>query len=205
MAISSYFCVPLRVAGVLATLVTTPSAADESLYDSPPPVDAIFVRWLEPQAHQTGAEIWGHSVSTDIGTDYTAISAATLGQGEPGGFYSVIRADGGAQVIAEPARADRAKVHLFLVSCGGRAVALVVPGRAGSTKVTPVIGPLDALGAAGRAVNPVATPLAVIESANQVELARFDLTLARGKNLTFYVCDGQVRMIENQISRHVAG
>ena len=113
--------------------------------------------------------------------------------------------DGATQVIAEPARADRSKVHLFLMRCGEDAVELVVPTGAGTPNVTSVIGPLKTPGAAGRAVNPVATPLAVIESASQKEIARFEVTLARGQNLTFYACDGQARMIENQISRHVAG
>lgn len=210
MANSKNIFVPLRAAGVFISLLATPSAADQALYDSPPPADAVFVRWLEPQGQSTGTEIWGHPISDDIGTGYAAISARLLRQGEPGGYYSVIaQKDGVAQVISEPARSDRSKVHLFLVSCGGDAVELVVPGPAGSDTVTSVIGPLTSQGAAARAVNPVATPLAVVqrggESGEQSEIARFEVVLTRGQNLTFYACDGQARMIENQMSGHVAG
>lgn len=188
---------PLTLSAVAMTALTlmstSPAAAQDALYDAPPPADAVFIRWLDGAADSPAARnVFGRQIPADMaGVPYAAISAALLDGATPGAHYAVmLDAAGAPQVVTEPVRTDRAKVHVFLASCDG-AAALVV-ADAGMQVVA-----VDAAGTmASRAVNPVAATLEV-QGADGTALGRFDVALRRGQNVTFTACGGSARMTEN--------
>lgn len=173
----------------LTTLITlAPTlgfASNQALYGAAIPDDAVFIRWMgaPEQATAFGAEFAADLVT---GSDYLPISASDLTDAEAGAFYSVI--DG--VLVQEPSRDDPAKVHLILLNTGEGAARLVLAG-----KDAEVIGETAPNAANARAVNPVAATLAVM--LGDTLLGEFDLTLRRGQNVTFFVQDGAVQLIQN--------
>lgn len=182
----------------LATLIClaapTGLQAQDALYDTAPPADAVFIRWLGDAAmSETARTVFNHAFAPEAaGPDYVAISAADLTGAAAGTHYAVFAdASGAAQIVAEPARADRAKVHLFLASCDAVPMKLVVAGAG-----VEVAAVTKAQTVAMRAVNPVAASLAV-EGADGAVLGQFDLTLSRGQDVTFFACKGTAEVIAN--------
>lgn len=190
------FSLRSAVPAAFSFLAALPAAAQEALYDAPPPPDAVFVRWLGG-GHSGGSHSFQGAGLPD-GTvkpgAYAAISAALLDGAQAGDFFTVLSPSGGSPVVvAEPPRPDRAKVHLLLISCEADPVVLEVPGR----DLT-VIAATPAFTAASRAVNPVATPLAVRNTVTGDVLGRFDVQLSRGRNLTFLACGGTAALVEHR-------
>jgi hypothetical protein len=190
------FCTFSLPCALVCLFTAQGTAAQDALYEAPPPPDAVFVRWLgelpEGQAGYRfkGADLPPGEVRPQA---YAAVSAALLEDAQPGSFYTVLTPPGGApRLVPEPDRSDRSKVHLLLISCEKEPVSLVAPDLA-----LEVIGPVSAYSAAGRAVNPVAAVLNVRNSAKGTDLGRFDLRLTRGRNLTFLACGGTAALVEH--------
>lgn len=179
---------------MLALGLPSSAPAQEALYAAPPPADAVFVRWLGDAAdHDAARAVMGHTFSAKAaGPAYAAISVAHLQDAVEGGHYAVtVDSAGVPHVIAEPARTDRAKVHLFLASCDASPVKLVLAGQGVD------VAALDAPHSmAVRAVNPVAASLAVA-TADGAVLGQFDVTLSRGQDITFFACNGAAQIVEN--------
>lgn len=189
----------LRAAGcaVFFCLAAPSAQAQDALYPDPPPPDAVFVRWLGTPAEGEavrrfmGVEIPAGTVEEAA---YAAVSASLLDGANPGSFYTVLSSpEQPPRIVAEPPRPDRSKVHLLLMSCEAGPVQLEVP-EGGPV----VIAPVAPYTAGSRAVNPVAAPLAVRNSASGALLGSFDLQLSRGRNLTFLACGGAVELVEHR-------
>jgi hypothetical protein len=160
-------------------------ASNQALYGTAIPDDAVFIRWMgtPEQATSFGAQF---APELAAGSDYLPISARHLPDAEQGAFYSVI--DG--TLVQEPARDDPAKVHLILVNADQGSARVLLAG-----KDAQVIGETARNAANARAVNPVQAVLAVM--LENTLLGEFDLTLRRGQNVTFFVQDGVVHLIQN--------
>lgn len=187
---------------LLGLAAPAPIMAQDALYDTAPPTDAVFIRWLGDAAgSETARSVFGHAFAPEAaGPEYVAISAAELTGAAAGTHYAVFAdASGAVQIVAEPARADRAKVHLFLASCDAAPVKLVVAGAG-----MEVAAVTEAQTVAMRAVNPVAATLAV-EGADGAVLGQFDLTLSRGQDVTFFACKGTAEVIVNTYGAVVKG
>ncbi len=186
----------LMAAITCAAVTATQVQADETaLYDEAAPSDAVFVRLLA-EYDAPGMQVPFGSMTLPLGDaardTYVAISAAQLSDVIPGSYYSVTSGPSGPQMIAEPQRETAAKVHLILLNTGSSAVRLIVPGPDAE-----VVGPQSMGEAASRAVNPVSTMLAVERLSDKTILGSFDVTLARGQNLTFVAGDDTARLVEN--------
>lgn len=177
---------------VCFTAATYAHSAEDGLYDAPVPDDAVFVRWLGPQ---TSSYVLGYQFpDSHIGVSYVAISARYLTDVTVGTFYSVVSGPEGAPiVIAEPARANRSKVSLYLINMRSSYVRVMVAGTA-----TQVIAPTAPQNVAMRPVNPVRVNLSVEPVAQSDVLAAFDVSLRRGQNLTFFIQNNRIDLIENQ-------
>ncbi|MEN0002232.1 MAG: hypothetical protein AAF940_15240, partial [Pseudomonadota bacterium] len=172
-------------------------AADNELYDTPPPDDAAFVRWVGLGNQHP---VFGVAPATHIADVYRPVSAAATTGAQPGAFYTATKnADGKLVIIEEPTREDTSKVHLLLLNAGDMPVQLVVAGQD-----MMVIDETPPGAAQSRAVNPVSTSLTV-KSGDGRELGTFDLALRRGQNLTFIVHEDTARLIENAFGPNLGG
>ncbi len=176
--------------------ITSPTFSDEAaLYEEAAPADAVFVRLL--QGHQApmatiplgGVELSFNDIQKDT---YVAISAENLAGVTAGAFYSFVANETGQFLIEEPARETSAKVHLILLNTSDAPVRLVVPQRD-----IQVVAAINAGEAASRAVNPIETELAVERVSDGFVLGTFNVSLARGQNLTFVANHNGARLIEN--------
>lgn len=175
---------------VLLISATPSFAADNTLYDAPPPDDAAFLRWIE-----TGdaPEIFGIEGLGADGAAFYPVSAAATDGAEAGRFYTAARdASGAVQVLTEPDRQDRSKVHLTLINMGDAPAQLVVAGQD-----LMVIGATPVNATASRAVNPVEVALQLVTDEGEV-LGRFDLVLRRGQDLTFVARADKAELVENR-------
>lgn len=170
-------------------------AADNALYDTPPPDDAAFVRWVGLGFQHP---VLGIAPATHIADVYRPVSASATNGAQPGTFYTAATGpDGQVILIEEPGREDRSKVHLFLVNLGSAPVHVEVTGQ------DMVVIDDTATGSAGsRAVNPVSASLAVVTE-NGETLGSFDVSLRRGQNLTFVALDDGARLIENSFGPNI--
>lgn len=172
-------------------------AADNQLYDAPPPDDAAFLRWIEADV---APEVLG--VST-LGADddaFRPVSATETTGATIGAFYTAARAaNGDVVVIEEPARADRAKVLITLINLTDAPVRLVL-----QDKGIDVIAATDVNAAGARAVNPVSVTLTVISGTDTV-LGTFDAQLRRGQNVTFVARPDGAELIENRFGPNLEG
>lgn len=168
------------------------ASLDDGLYDAPIPDDAVFVRWLGVGSDQ---RVFGFRFpDTHIGSTYVAVSAQLLQGTRSGEYYSVLAQDGPAPIIIhEPQRPDPSKVYLLLVNASERAVKLVVAGKA-----IDVIGSTARHSSRAKAVNPVIVQLAVITADGSEVIGQFYVALRRGQNLTFFVHDDGVILLENR-------
>lgn len=178
-------------------LLCMQAKADEgALYAEAAPADAVFVRVLEQVPSQSVEfEFDGKSIAfeQDVLNTYVPISASSLTSISQGGMYSVVIADDGStKIIEEPQRDTASKVHLILVNAGTSPVRLIVPGRG-----MEVVATLEGGQAASRAVNPIEVELAVERVEDGEILNTFDVSLARGQNLTFVAQDDNARLVEN--------
>lgn len=165
-------------------------AGEEALYDTLPPKDAVFIRFLgEPDTKLT---VFGSRIPYDpeYGTSYIALSQAELAEPPEGLFHSVL--PDGKTVISEPDRSDRSKVHLFIVNASDGPVRLTV-----SDGGPEVIAPVQSAAAASRSVNPVSAQLSMERVSDEQVLSDFDLRLRRGQNLTFLATADGGSLIEN--------
>lgn len=184
----------------LALGVTGPAswADDAGLYGDAVPADAAFFRVLaEYPNHEAPIVFAGVDVSSakDHLDNYVAISAASLGDVKAGTYFSIAGGPGGAMTIQEPDRDTATKVHLILLNTGSSDVRLVVP-----SKGLEVVAALQPGQSASRAVNPIEIDLAVERVDDGTRLGTFDVSLARGRNLTFIAGQASARMIENSVS-----
>lgn len=171
------------------------NAADNTLYDTPPPDDAAFIRWVGLGSQHP---VLGIAPATHIADVYRPVSAAATNGAQPGIFYTVAKGPNGqALLIEEPGREDRSKVHLFLVNLGSYPVRLSV------TDQDMVVIDDTATGTAGsRAVNPVSVSLSLVAGDGRT-LDSFDVSLRRGQNLTFVARDDGARLIENSFGPNI--
>lgn len=180
---------------VLCSVVPTNAAANEDgLYQEPLPTDAVFIRWIGA-ATSSADPIFAHAFAhSDMANEaYVAVSNALLEGASSGAYYSVVMSpEGSARVIEEPARANKAKVHVILLNASETPVALELAANGAE-----VIAPTESGMAQSRAVNPVSAELAVVPADGSPEHA-FDVALRRGQNITFAVVDGTARVIENR-------
>ena len=160
-------------------------ASDDALYADVIPSDAVFIRWLEPPLK---ASAFGAQFDTTLAAsgDFLPVSAALLKNVTAGSYFSVTE----GQIIQEPARADKSKVHLVLLNTSQESAELLITENSAA-----VIGATEPNAAQSRAVNPIAVNLSVATSGG--DFTEFDLSLRRGQNLTFLVTDAGVRLIEN--------
>lgn len=187
---------PLFVLAV-STLPGPVWAADNELYDDPPPKDAAFVRWIEAE---TPPEILGILMPEEPGDAYYPVSAALTDGARAGAFYTAAAdATGNVYVIREPDRVDRSKVHLTLINLSGDHARLVLVEQN-----IDVIGNTDVNSASGRTVNPVAVSLSVMTASGAV-LGVFDLQLRRGQNITFVARPDGADLIENRFGPNIGG
>jgi alginate O-acetyltransferase complex protein AlgF len=180
------------IVGLTCFAATAPLAQDTGLYGEAIPADAAFVRWIDGAVSLDRAAFGYDFSETEIpSATYVAVSAAMLTGAASGGYYTVIEnAAGDVEIVQEPSRDDASKVHLFLLNGGAEAVTLNV-AEAGSE----VIGATDAMDANARAVNPVTATLAVQQAVTNTVLAKFDVALRRGQNMTFAVIGDEVILI----------
>ncbi|MFY0661531.1 MAG: alginate O-acetyltransferase AlgF [Shimia sp.] len=170
-------------------------AADNELYDAPPPEDAVFVRWIE---EETAPGILGIQIPEEPGYVYFSVSAALTDGGHVGSFYTAaVDATGNVHIIREPDRGDRSKVLLTLLNLSDSHARLVL-----AEQNIDVIGNTDVNSAGGRTVNPVAAKLSVITSSGAV-LGSFDIQLRRGQNLTFVARPDGADLIENRFGPNI--
>lgn len=182
--------------GVFLSSAATGLAADNTLYDAPPPEDAAFLRWIEPGP---APEIYGIAALGAEGDVFHPVSAAATSGAQPGVYYTAARDAGGAVVvIEEPARPDRSKVQLTLVNLADAPVRLEVAEPA-----MVVVAETETGAAAARAVNPVAVTLAVV-TADGADLGRFEVSLRRGQNVTFVARPDGAQLIENRFGPTLA-
>lgn len=170
-------------------------AADNELYDTPPPDDAAFIRWLEPGPNQAA---FGVLPIQHNGHAYHPVSAAQTTGAISGQFYtSATDAHGAQVVIAEPERPDRSKVHLILLNLSASVVRLAL-----ADSDVEVISKTSANEASARAVNPVSATLNVEDGNGQI-LGVFDVNLRRGQNLTFVVRPEGAELLENHFGPNI--
>ena len=171
-------------------------AADNTLYDAPPPEDAAFLRWIEPGL---APEIYGIAALGAEGDVFHPVSAAATEGAQAGVYYTAARdAEGTLVVIEEPARPDRTKVQLTLVNLAEAPVRLEVAGQD-----MVVVGETATGTAAARAVNPVAVALTVV-TADGAALGQFEVSLRRGQNLTFVARAEGAELIANRFGPTLA-
>lgn len=182
--------------GTLLASAGALQAADNTLYDAPPPEDAAFLRWIEPGL---APEIYGIAALGAEGDVFHPVSAAATEGAQAGVYYTAARdADGALVVIAEPPRPDRSKVQLTLVNLAGAPVRLEVAGQ------DMIVVEETATGtAAARAVNPVAVALTVVTT-DGAALGQFEVSLRRGQNLTFVARAEGAELIANRFGPTLA-
>ncbi|MEM1078158.1 MAG: alginate O-acetyltransferase AlgF [Pseudomonadota bacterium] len=182
---------PLSFAlGAILTSAAPALAADNTLYDAPPPEDAAFLRWIEPGP---APEIYGIAALGAEGDVFHPVSAAATQGARAGVFYTAARdATGALVVIEEPARPDRTKVQLTLVNLSGVPARLEVVGQD-----MVVVDDTATEAAAARAVNPVAVALSVVTASGEA-LGQFEVSLRRGQNLTFVARADRAELIANR-------
>lgn len=172
-------------------------AADNELYDDPPPEDAVFVRWIE---EAPAPELFGISLPTETSDVFHPVSAALTTGAQEGSFYTAaVDATGHVAVVQEPDRGDRSKVLLTLLNLSDDQARLVL-----SDQNIDVIGTTGINAAGGRTVNPVAATLSVVTSSGSV-LGVFDVQLRRGQNLTFVARHDGAYLIENRFGPNIGG
>ena len=173
------------------------AANDTSLYADAAPEDASFVRFVGFQ-DQTSAEFAGKvfELGRDVHEAYVPVSSAKLQNVEAGSFLTVVKGQGGeTTVIAEDKRSNRAKIALVLVNATDRVLDLRLADGS-----TPVIQDVASMTSGLRAVNPVQISLGVFDDADGSLLARFDVSMKRGQNLTFLADETGVRLVENRFA-----
>ncbi len=179
----------------IASLASQAAALDNSLYAEAAPDDAVFVRFLGFDS-DAAPEFGGKSfvVSEEDATAYIPVSSTLLQDVPAGLFATVFRGDDGQiTTIIEGPRDVSSKVHLFLVNASHRALDL----RLADNSAT-VIDAVQTGSAAQRGVNPVAVTLGLFEDGTDTPLAKFDVALKRGQNISFIADQTGIRMIENR-------
>ncbi len=187
---------PLFVLAV-STLPGPVRAADNELYDDPPPEDAVFIRWIE---EAPAPDLFGTSLPMETSDVFHPVSAALTTGTQVGSFYTAaVDATGHLAVIREPDREDRSKVLLTLLNLSDDHARLVL-----SDQNIDVIGATDINSAGGRTVNPVTATLSVVTSSGAV-LGSFDVQLRRGQNITFVARPDGADLIENRFGPNIGG
>ena len=185
------------IAALILALPTAGGAADNELYDDPPPKDAVFVRWIEDKS---APKILGISMPSDHGDAFHPVSAAQTENATRGAFYTAaIDASGHLAIIEEPARRDKTKVLLTLLNLSSKPAHLVL-----TDQNVEVIDSVAVNEAGARAVNPVSATLSVVSSTGAV-LGIFDVQLRRGQNITFVARPDGAALIENQFGPNIEG
>lgn len=194
MSAPKHFCIAAATALLTAHMAC---AADNELYDEPPPDDAAFLRWIE--AGQA-PDVLGVSALGTEGDLFHPVSAANTAGAAAGVFYTAARdASGDVVVIEEPSRNDRSKVLLTLLNLAGEPVRLVLVEQD-----VEVVGATDVNAAGGRSVNPVSVSLSVMTASGDA-LGTFDVQLRRGQNVTFVARPDGAELIENRFGPNLEG
>ncbi|KAB7610143.1 hypothetical protein F9L33_14710 [Amylibacter sp. SFDW26] len=179
------------------TLVTPFKALanDEALYAAAPPSDASFVRFIGFDADEA-VQFAGKAfrMRADEAGAYVPVSSSRLDNVPMGSFYSLLKkADSSVVVIQEEAPGDPAKVTLTLLNGSDQPLTLGVAD--GSMNV---ISNIATSSSGQRAVNPIAIELGVFNAKDKSLMAKFDVALRRGQNVTFFADASGVRMIEDR-------
>ncbi|GAA6179955.1 MULTISPECIES: alginate O-acetyltransferase AlgF [unclassified Shimia] len=191
------FLIAPIVALVPMCLAQAGVAADNELYDTPPPDDAAFIRWIEDDV---APEILGVRSLGKEGDVFHPVSAALSDGARAGAYYTAaVDASGHVVLIEEPARSDKSKVLVTLVNLSDASVRLVL-----TEQNVDVIGTTEKNQSGGRAVNPAAATLSVVAGQGDV-LGTFDVQLRRGQNVTFVARPEQVELIENRFGSNLEG
>ncbi len=165
--------------------------AEDGLYGSAVPEDAIFVRAVGVDA--PNFDVLGRKLTHEELPDgiFVAFAPEILPLGVPNAHYSVFTgSENSPIVIKEADRAKPSKVYLTLINLDADAAALAVAGGGPD-----VIANVAAGEAASRGVNPVNVTLEarVAETSQEVEI-----TLQRKQHMTFVVrADGSVEVLKD--------
>ena len=176
-------------------LPTTLCANDEALYATAPPADASFVRFIGFDTGET-VQFSGRNFTMKSGEadTYVPVSSAQLNNIPTGSFYSLLKkTDGSIIAVQEGSRDDPTKVVLTLLNGQNRVLTLGVAD--GSIDV---ISDIDASSSGQRAVNPIRIEFGVFNKQDPNPMARFDVALRRGQNITFFADPSGVRIIEDR-------
>lgn len=174
-------------------------ANEAALYPDPPPKDASFVRFLGFEADENASFAGKYfKLRYEDRQAYLPVSSAALNNIPAGSFYTVVKGpDGTTFVIAEPPRGDATQVYLLVVNGSEHALDLKLADGS-----VPVILNVASMTSRLRPVNPVKIGLGVFIANRLDPLARFDVALRRGQNLTFYADENGVRLIENRFGKN---
>lgn len=170
-------------------------ANDEALYAAAPPSDASFVRFIGFETDEV-VRFSGKDFTMKPGEEeaYVPVSSAQLEGVVEGAFYSLLKkADDAIITILEDPRDDPTKVILTLLN--GYEQPLTLGVADGSMIVIPST---NASSSSQRAVNPIKIELGVFKEQGQKPIARFDVGLRRGQNITFFADASGVRIIEDR-------
>ncbi len=170
-------------------------ANDEALYATAPPVDASFVRFFGFDTGEivqfSGKDFTMKSGEADA---YVPVSSADLESIVKGSFYSLLKnSDGSIVTVQEGLRDDPRKVFITLLNAYDQVLSLGVAD--GSMDVISDIG---AFSSGQRAVNAIKIELGIFNKRDLKPMARFDVALRRGQNITFFADHSGVRIIEDR-------
>ena len=125
---------------------------------------------------------------------YVPVSSAQLNNIPTGSFHSLLKkTDGSIVAIEEGSRDHPTKVVLTLLN--GHEHVLTLGVADGSVDV---ISDINASSSGQRAVNPIRIELGVFNKRDPNPIARFDVALRRGQNITFFADPNGVRLIEDR-------
>ncbi len=163
---------------------------EDALYGDALPADAVFIRQFGAAEFPILALGRPFTQGDFDATAYTAVSAETLENAEPGSFYTILSNGVETRLIHEPSRDDRSRVHLFLLNADEMDASLVVAEGGPEVIANVPTGQIET-----RPVNPLAVALSVETGFGT---NNFDVVLRRGGNVTFLVQDGEVHLVEHR-------
>lgn len=162
---------------VFAIFSTAYAAAEEPLYDAPPPEDAIFARFLGFDGHVDWRGYRLEAAQIEKG-DYLVFHTGSSGI-EPGEFVTVVPdPKQGKKEFLAPAGSAR-KVTLALFNLSSENVSL----KTSDGKVA-IIDDVPPAEAGYREVNPLAVSVQIFSAGDPVG-EKQDLSLRRGENVAF--------------------
>lgn len=173
---------------------------DETLYAAPSPNDASFIRFIGFERDDVvvfaDKEFTMKKGEAD---SFLPVSSALLADILEGSFYSLVKkTDGTVISILEARRDDPTKVGLTLLNGDVQSLRLGLT----DASVT-VVSDVEVSRSGHSLVNPIQIEFGVFNQIDQDPIARFDVALRRGQNITFFADVSGVRMIEDRFGATV--